>query len=149
MIEFQTTEHRAWRAFLEAHARLTQRLNDRLEQTGSLSLSEFQVLNVLEGAGGRLRMAELADLVLTSRSGLTRRIDRLERRGLVSREPCEQDKRGSFAVLTERGRDVLAETHPLHAREIRRLFFDSLSEQQVEVLARGLEEVAERASQNS
>ncbi len=149
MIEFQTTEHRAWSAFLEAHARLTQRLNDRLEQIGSLSLSEFQVLNVLEGAGGRLRMAELADLVLTSRSGLTRRIDRLERRGLVSREPCEQDKRGSFAVLTDRGRDVLAETHPLHAGEIRRLFFDPLSEQQVEVLARGLEEVAERASQNS
>lgn len=137
---------RAWRAFLQAHARLTERLDAELQQATPLALGEFEVLDTLWRSDGRLRMAELAEKVRASRSGLTRRIDRLERRGLVRRETCWEDKRGLFAALTDQGRAALGRSLPLHAAGLQRLFFDFLTEEQIRLLAERLEEVAAAAS---
>lgn len=93
-----------WRKFLRVHAEVTRRLEADLLAEHQLSLGSYDVLvQLVEAPGHRLRMTELADAVLLSRSGLTRLVDRLEREGLVAREACPSDARGLFAVLTEAG----------------------------------------------
>lgn len=105
----------SWRAFLRAHAVLTRELEAELLAAEDLSLASYDVLVQLAEAPGRwLRMTELADAVLLSRSGVTRLVDRLERGGLVSRCPVEGDGRGVAALLTENGLArlrVAARTH--------------------------------------
>src|SRR5262245_49789131 len=92
-----------WRGFLQAHALLVRQLDAELVAAHGLPLTWYDVLGVLDEAGGRLRMSELARAVLLSGSGATRLVDRMERAGLIVREPCEEDGRGFFAVLTEAG----------------------------------------------
>lgn len=105
----------AWRAFLRAHAHLTRRLETELQADADLPLASYDVLVQLsEAPGGRLRMTDLADRVLLSRSGLTRLVDRLERGGLVARAKCPNDARGTFTVLTEAGVDKLRQAAPAH-----------------------------------
>ena len=85
----------AWRTFLCAHAAVMRRLEAELEAAGHVSLGDYDVLiNLATAPGGKLRMSELADYVLLSRSGMTRRIDRLESAGLVRRDECAADRRG-------------------------------------------------------
>src|SRR4051812_5445438 len=92
----------AWRRFLQAHAVLVRRLEADLLAEHQLPLASYDVLvQLVEAPEHRLRMTELAQRVLISRSGLTRLVDRLEREGLVSREPCDDDARGLFAVLSD------------------------------------------------
>jgi DNA-binding MarR family transcriptional regulator len=108
----------AWRTFLTAHATIIRALEAELEADQDLALSDFDVLAQLQVAGGTLRMRDLADRVLLSRSGLTRRIDRLEGAGYVQRTACETDRRGSYARLTDAGRDRLTNALPVHLRGI-------------------------------
>ena len=108
----------AWRTFLTAHATVVRRLETELEEQESLALSDFDVLAQLHFAGGTLRMRDLADSVLLSRSGMTRRVDRLEAEGFVSRVACETDRRGSFAHLTDAGRERLLRALPVHLQGI-------------------------------
>lgn len=109
----------AWRMFLRAHASLTRRLEADLLLEHQLPLASYDVLvQLVEAPERRLRMTELADRVLLSRSGLTRLVDRLEREGLVRREACETDARGLFAVLTDAGFDRLRTAAPTHLRGI-------------------------------
>ena len=108
----------AWRTFLTAHATIIRALEAELEAEQGLALSDFDVLAQLNVAGGTLRMRDLADRVLLSRSGLTRRIDRLEQIGYVERAACETDRRGSYARLTEVGRERLLTAMPVHVRGI-------------------------------
>lgn len=109
----------AWRMFLRAHASLTRRLEADLLFEHQLPLASYDVLvQLVEAPERRLRMTELADKVLLSRSGLTRLVDRLEREGLVRREACETDARGLFAVLTNEGFDRLRTAAPTHLRGI-------------------------------
>jgi DNA-binding MarR family transcriptional regulator len=108
----------AWRTFLTAHATIIRALEAELEAEQGLALSDFDVLAQLNVAGGTLRMRDLADRVLLSRSGLTRRIDRLEAIGYVERTACETDRRGSYARLTDAGRDRLLTAMPVHVRGI-------------------------------
>ncbi len=97
----------AWREFLIAHARVTRELDKRLVKSGQVSLDIYDVLVTLEfESTGKLRMSELADKIVFSRSGLTRFIDRLVTSGYVKREPCLDDRRGAYAVLTEKGRQA-------------------------------------------
>ena len=109
------TELAAWRAFLRAHAGITRALEAELVAEQDLSLASYDVLvQLAEAPGRRLRMTELADAVLLSRSGVTRLVDRLERAGLVSRCPVEGDGRGVAAELTPAGLTrlrVAARTH--------------------------------------
>ena len=116
----------AWRTFLTAHATVIRRLEAELEEHESLALSDFDVLVQLNAAGGTLRMRDLAESVLLSRSGLTRRVDRLEAAGYVSRLACETDRRGSFAKLTDAGRERLQHALPIHVRGIEEHFLAQL-----------------------
>lgn len=104
-----------WRRFLRAHALILRRLEADLEREHGLPLASYDVLvQLVEAPGHRLRMTELAERVLLSRSGLSRLVDRLEREGLVAREACDSDARGLFAVLTDRGYARLRQASPTH-----------------------------------
>lgn len=104
-----------WRAFLRAHATVTRQLEGELTERTGLPLPWYDVLlQLAEAPGHRLRMAELADRVLLSRSGLTRLVDRLQAERLVRREPSRDDARGTYTVLTERGLDRLRRAAPVH-----------------------------------
>jgi DNA-binding MarR family transcriptional regulator len=133
---FDDAELRAWRGFLETHTRLVRELDEELRAAHDLPLSSYDVLTTLESARDRrLRMRDLADAILLSRSGLTRLIDRLERGGLVAREECTDDARGAFALLTDGGLDALREARPTHQAGVRRRFLDRLEPAERDTLA--------------
>lgn len=109
-----------WRTFLRAHASTMRDLERELAAEAGMPLGWYDVLlQLAEAADHRLRMAELADRVLLSRSGLTRLIDRLEAEGLVRREPSPDDARGTFTVLTDEGMRRLRSAAPVHLAGIR------------------------------
>jgi DNA-binding MarR family transcriptional regulator len=129
-------ELRAWRGMLRAHAALTKAIDLELEATHGLPLSSYEVLMYLaDAADRRMRMRDLAASILLSRSGLTRLVDRLEREGLISRESCPSDARGSFAVLTQLGTDKLAEARATHLAAVRSRFVEHFSDEELEALA--------------
>jgi DNA-binding MarR family transcriptional regulator len=108
-----------WRVFLRAHASLTRRLEHDLLVEQELPLASYDVLvQLAEAPQRRLRMTDLADRVLLSRSGLTRLVDRLTTEGLVKRQSCPSDARGMFTVLTEAGLSRLRQAAPTHLRGI-------------------------------
>lgn len=118
----------AWRGMLRAHAELTKALDAELAREHDLPLSSYEVLLYLnDSPEGRMRMSELADSVLLSRSGLTRLVDRLERQGLLKRERCESDARGWFAEITPAGRELFAEARRTHLEGVRELFLSRFS----------------------
>ncbi|GGS65236.1 MarR family transcriptional regulator [Planobispora rosea] len=116
-----------WRMLQRAQVRITRLLEADLLVEHDLALASYDVLMQLsESPDRRLRMNDLAERVLLSRSGLTRLIDRLQRDGLVEREACASDARGLFAVLTDAGALRLAEATPTYLRGIRAQFLDVL-----------------------
>jgi len=131
-------------SFLRAHQQVSEVLNKNLVSERGISLPWYDVLFQLSVAeGGRLRLQELAEHVLYSRSGLTRLVDRMETAGLISREPCAHDKRGTFAVLTPLGKRELRRSAPGHLRGIEENFFANLSDEDVAVLGRAMSKVLE------
>ena len=134
----------AWRAFLRAHARLTRELERELQAEQSMALADYDVLVQLALAEDqRLRMSDLADRVLLSRSGITRLVDRLEATGLVQRVTCESDRRGQWAQLTEAGRQRLRTASPTHLRGVAEHFLDRIPAAELDQLRTILERVAE------
>ena len=126
----------AWRGFLRVHSALIKELDAELEAQHGIPLSSYEVLIALADAPEqKLRMAELADKALLSRSGMTRLVDRLQKQGLLDRERCEMDARGSFAHLTERGQRLLAEARPAHLAGVRERFLRHLGEDEKAALA--------------
>ncbi|MET8336672.1 MarR family transcriptional regulator [Streptosporangium canum] len=122
-----SAELAVWRMLQRAQVRITRVLEADLLVGHDLALASYDVLTQLsEAPGRRLRMNDLADRVLLSRSGLTRLVDRLQRDGLVEREACDSDARGLFAVLTDDGAVRLAEATPTYLRGIRAQFLDVL-----------------------
>src|SRR6266853_1316101 len=104
----------AWRSLLRAHATLMRRLDTDLERETGLALADFDVLAQLAMAHGELRMTELANRALISRSGMSRRVARLVGEGLVRRADANADGRGVVVALTRAGLARLAETAPVH-----------------------------------
>jgi DNA-binding MarR family transcriptional regulator len=140
--ELTATELGAWRGLLRVHTALVKELDAELDSAHDLPLSSYDVLIYLRSAPEkRLRMAELADSVLLSRSGVTRLVDRLEREGLIVRETCESDGRGSFAVLTDEGDELLARARPTHLAGVRERFLKHFSDAELKQLARYWERV--------
>jgi DNA-binding MarR family transcriptional regulator len=131
----------AWVSLLQAHASLMRRLESDLERETGLALADFDVLAQLARAGGELRMTELAALALISRSGMTRRVTRLVEEGLVRRADADADGRGVVVALTDAGLARLAETAPVHARGISKLFVAQLDDQELAILERALGKV--------
>lgn len=119
----------AWRGFLRVHAALLKELDAELQSEHGLPLSSYEVLLTLASAeGGELRMSEIADSVLLSRSGLTRLCDRLEGEGLIERRECSTDRRGFNARLTAEGRSRFRAAQKTHLAGVRRTFLNRLSE---------------------
>src|SRR5881398_3949475 len=131
----------AWDSMLRAHATLMRRLDTDLEGETGLALADFDVLAQLAEAHGELRMTELADRALISRSGMTRRVARLVDEGLVRRDKAGTDGRGVVVALTEAGIARLAETAPVHARGISKLFVARLDDEELTLLERALKKV--------
>src|SRR5438105_14126547 len=111
----------AWDSLLRAHATLMRLLDTDLERETSLALADFDVLAQLAKAHGELRITELAERALISRSGMTRRVARLVDEGLVRRDRARSDARGVVVTLTKAGIARLAEAAPVHARGISKL----------------------------
>jgi len=125
----------AWRGMLRAHSELVRTLDADLAREHDLPLSSYEVLLFLnDSADGRMRMSELADSVLLSRSGLTRLVDRLERQGLLKRERCTSDARGLFAEITPGGRRAFAQARQTHLDGVRRLFLERFSRDELRTL---------------
>jgi DNA-binding MarR family transcriptional regulator len=128
-------ELRAWRGMLRIHATLTKALDADLDAEHGLPLSSYEVLlHLADAEGQRMRMSDLAAMVILSRSGLTRLVDRLEREGLIARESCPSDARGSFATLTSAGRRKLDAARDTHLAGVRSLFVDHFSTEELDLL---------------
>lgn len=122
--------------FLEAHAALTRELERRMERDAGISVQWFEVLvRLARTPGGRLRMSDLSAQTTLTPSGLTRAIDRLEEAGLVRRELCPSDRRGSFAALTAKGRRRIDAAVPIHLRHLDELLGGALTPADEAVLA--------------
>ena len=132
----------AWQALIHAHATLMRQLATDLVDDIGLTLGDFDVLAQLAQAGGELRISELAAQAFSSRSGMTRRIDRLVDEGLVTRANSDADGRGVVVGLTDAGVARLAEAAPVHLRRVRELFVERLSDEELSTLASALEKVA-------
>ncbi|MGI5487154.1 MarR family winged helix-turn-helix transcriptional regulator [Microtetraspora malaysiensis] len=123
-----TEEQQAWRAYLDGTRLLIQALDRQLDADAGVSMLDYEVLVVLsEAPDRRLRMRDIADAVLSTRSGATRAVTRLERLGWVRRTECADDRRGTEAELTEAGAAKLAATAPGHVAAVRAHMFDLLT----------------------
>jgi DNA-binding MarR family transcriptional regulator len=131
----------AWHSMLRAHATLMRRLDTDLQHETGLALADFDVLAQLAEAHGALRMTELADRALLSRSGMSRRVARLADEGLLRRDKAGTDGRGVVVALTKAGIARLAATAPVHARGISTLFVAQLDDQELALLERALNKV--------
>src|SRR5688500_11194429 len=118
----------AWSTFLRAHARVVRELERELQADQDLALTDYDVLVQLAAADDRrMRMSDLADRLLLSRSGVTRLVDRLVAEGLVERVSCDTDRRGLWAALTDAGLARLRSAAPTHLRGVSEHFLDRLS----------------------
>lgn len=127
----------AWRSFLRGHAHVVSELERELQAEHGMALTDYDVLVQLAATDGRrLRMSELADRLLLSRSGATRLIDRLVATGLVERVMCDTDRRGQWASLTESGVGRLRTASPTHLRGVAQHFLDRFSGDELDLLER-------------
>ena len=130
-----TEELSAWLNLIQTHAAVAAGLEDTLKGASGLSLAEHEVLvRLAEAPNGRLRMLDLTGLVLLSKSGMTRMIDRMEREGLVERQSCDTDRRVVYAAITRKGRRILEETTPAFLAGIEEHFSRHLSDVDVHAL---------------
>jgi DNA-binding MarR family transcriptional regulator len=140
----------AWRKFLTVHVILIEQIERDLAQAKLPALSWYDVLFALSAAPDRkLRLNELAQAVLLSRSNLTRLVDRLEVAGLICREACEIDRRGAFAMITEEGIAMLDRMWLVYGRGIERYFACHLDPTEVKLLVKILDRMIVRGDNMS
>jgi DNA-binding MarR family transcriptional regulator len=145
----ESTKGSVWALFLTAHAVLIEAIERRLAQAGLPPLAWYDLLWGLERSPEqRLRMSELAEKVVLSRSNLTRLVDRLEEAGLVLRERSEEDRRGAYAVLTETGREMRRRMWPVYQAGIRQLFESQLSDAEAQAMGAVLRRVLAAARES-
>ena len=132
-------EMAAWLAFLEVSHRLDRVIEQQLRRDAGLSHAQYEILSRLESApGGQLRMSDLAEVIIVSRSGLTYQVTQLEKAGLVRRAKDPSDDRGVLAVLTPDGRAALLCAAPGHLRVVRDYLIDALTPAQLAALTDAL-----------
>ena len=136
----------AWRQLLEVHHRLTGEMDRELRESHGLRLDWYDVLVQLSNAGGRLRMHELAEATLFSRTDCTRIVDRMERAGFVARERAVEDGRGVVAVLTAAGDQMLRDAAVTHVHSIEQRFTGHLTEEEARVMAHALRRIVHAAT---
>lgn len=129
-------EQRAWRAHLSMHKLLLHRLDRELHEFG-LSINDYEILvNLSESPERRMRMSDLAEATIQSRSRLSHQISRMETKGLVSRADCPDDRRGTYAVLSDQGWETIKKVAPHHVSGVREHFVDLLTDDQLKELER-------------
>lgn len=139
-----------WRAFLLAHARVSRRLDEELRAEHDVSFAEYDaLLTIAQSPGRRIRMGQLAEEVLLSKSGVTRLVDRLVSDGLVERRSCAADARGAEAVLTEHGLSRLRAASRTHLRGISEHFLAVMGSDDLTSLERAMTAVARQAGPGS
>jgi len=137
----------AWRLYLASHTHLTTHLDSHLKASGLISFDTLIILTALiESPNNRLRMSELAANITFSRSGLSRKVDRLERAGLIRREPAPNDRRGWYAVATDEGIEARAKALSVYEPELENVWRSVLSEEESAQLSALLSEVIKRAT---
>ncbi|MFJ1731595.1 MarR family winged helix-turn-helix transcriptional regulator [Streptomyces sp. NPDC088254] len=125
-------EQRAWRAYVAGYLLLEDAIDRQLQQEAGMPHLYYSILaNLSESPERRLRMTDLAERLKITRSRLTYAVTRLEKDGLLRREDCRRDRRGSVAVLTDEGMTVLENTAPGHVDTVRTFLFDRLTPEQV------------------
>ncbi|MDF2975551.1 MAG: transcriptional repressor MprA [Actinomycetospora sp.] len=135
-------EWHAWRNYIAGQALLAGRLNRELSDAHGLSLADYEILvRLSEQQDHRMRMSLLADEVVASKSRLSHQVSRLEADGLVRRELCPSDGRGVFAVLTDKGFDLLQRAAPDHLEGVRAHFVDLLDDHERKVIGDVFERV--------
>ena len=123
-----------WRGYLDSNRLLMRALDRQLAADSNINLSDFEILALLsEAPQQRMRMNELADGTVTTRSGVTRAVKRLTDAGWVQQTKCDEDKRGLYAELTEAGTEKLRAAAPGHVNAVRTNLFDLLSAREVEL----------------
>jgi len=142
-------EQRSWRAWIEASNMLNHRLSADLQRQHNLTLADYEILVQLsEHPERRMRMSELADATLASRSRLSHQVDRLVKRGLVERQECELDKRGPFAALTDQGWTAIETAAPDHVTSVREHLVDVLGAQDFASLGAACTRIAENLDES-
>jgi len=137
----------AWRTFLKAHASIIDLIERDLVAAKRPPLSTYDVLiELYEAPEHRLRMHELAERVVLSRSGLTRLVDRLETEGLLTRDRCGTDRRGAYAVITRQGIEALQQTWPIYAKGIYEYFAQWLTLDEAQILESAFERILQATS---
>lgn len=142
-------EMKAWRSYIIASRRLLDALDFDLDQH-DLSMADYEVLALLSDAPSRkMRMSELAELAMVSKSRLSHRMKVMEKAGWVRREPCPGDKRGYFAVMTPKGWKAIVAAAPDHVESVRTRFMDHLSKNDQQTLAEIFERIEESLRKES
>jgi DNA-binding MarR family transcriptional regulator len=132
----------AWGYVLRLQSQVVARIEEDLKRQGEISLTWYDVLLTLDNSPGkRLRMSEIAERIVLSRSALTRSVDKLEAEGYLKRERCRDDERGAYAVLAKKGERALARARPVYWAGIKRYFADSLTDSDITSLERILEKI--------
>jgi len=135
-------EQHVWRSYLDVSRLLNERLQHQLVKDSGLSLPEYEIFVQLSEAPDRmLRMSELAERAVNSRSRLTHTVSRLESRGLVRREPCPDDGRGVLCILTDEGFKAIDESAAGHVEAVRSALFDPLSRGEVKALGEAMDKI--------
>ncbi len=133
---FTDAEFAAWRGLIRMRETVMRAIDRRLRESGEISLDDYDVLiNLVGHPGNRLRMSALAERRLLTASGITRAVMRLEKRGLVRREPDPEDARASHAVITDVGLAALRKAQKIHHATVRELYLGQLSEREQQQLA--------------
>jgi|TARA_B100001971_G_scaffold26497_1_gene20938 DNA-binding MarR family transcriptional regulator len=129
------THFQMWRSFLEAHSTVVKQLERRMQEQHGLPLAWWDVLlQLADGPDGRPRMGDLAELVLLTRSGITRLVDRMVGEELVARKPCPGDRRGYYAVITEKGKEIIEKVGPDHSNDAWEVFLGHMTQEEAAVL---------------
>lgn len=140
----------AWRTFLKAHATIIDQIERDLVTARRPPLSTYDVLiELYEAPEQRLRMHELAERVVLSRSGLTRLVDRLEAEGLLTRDRSGKDRRGAYAVITEQGIEALHQTWPTYAKGIAEYFAQWLTLDEAQFLESAFDRILQVTSKKT
>ena len=127
-------EMKAWRSYIIASRRLLEALDIDLDGH-ELSMADYEVMAQLsEAPGRRMRMSDLAEVAMVSKSRLSHRMKVMEKAGWIKREECAEDRRGSWAVMTEKGWRAIVAAAPDHVASVRTRFIDQLSAKEQESL---------------
>jgi DNA-binding MarR family transcriptional regulator len=132
----------SWASYLKVHARVINEIEKELARAGQIPLTWYDILLSVNGSpGNRKRMIEIAEEVVLTKSGLSRSVDKLTEAGLLVKEPCPDDKRGSFAVITDKGIQALKNAWPVYRKCINKYFGENLDKHEITTVHQAMNKI--------